>query len=618
MQLTLLDWTIIAAYFLFNLGIGIYYARRARGSTTDFFLSGRNVPWWLAGTSMVATTFAADTPLAVTGFVAKNGIAGNWLWWTFVMSGRLTVFLYARLWRRAGVMSDVEFAELRYSGKPASFLRGFRALYLGLPINCIILGWVNLAMVKILMVTLGVDKSTAILIVIGMLLFTAFYTTISGLWGVLVTDLFQFVLKMSMGIVLAVLAVRAVGGIDALKVKIAALDAASNHAGSRLAFFPDLHSAWMPALTFFVYLAVNWWASWYPGAEPGGGGYIAQRIFSAKDERHGMLATLWFNIAHYALRPWPWILTALASLVLYPELVDKESGYIRTLMDPNVFPVYLRGFMLAAFAAAYMSTIGTQLNWGASYVINDFYRRFLVREKGERHYVIISQVVTVLLMIVSLLVTLKLESIGDAWKLLLVIGAGTGPVLLLRWFWWRMNAWSEIAAMLTAAIVSLLLQEVIKWDSGNPLQFAYIMLTTVAVTTAVWVLVTFVTRPEPQETLVDFYRQVRPEGPGWRHIARLAGESAPHEICGLAVQFANCILRCVLIYAALFGIGAIIFKQWLSGGLYLLAPGIAAALSSRNLSRVNWKPTAGGQWPEGDIASNESLRQGEVVAPSSD
>src|SRR2546423_913938 len=413
MQLTLLDWTIIAAYFLFNLGIGIYYARRARGSTTDFFLSGRNVPWWLAGTSMVATTFAADTPLAVTGFVAKNGIAGNWLWWTFVMSGRLTVFLYARLWRRAGVMSDVEFAELRYSGKPASFLRGFRALYLGLPINCIILGWVNLAMVKILMVTLGVDKSTAILIVIGMLLFTAFYTTISGLWGVLVTDLFQFVLKMAMVILLAVLAVRAVGGIDALQMKIAALDAARG-GGSRLSFFPERGSAWMPAITFFVYLAVNWWSSWYPGAEPGGGGYVAQRIFSAKNERHGLLATLWFNIAHYALRPWPWILTALASLVLYPELVDKESGYIRTLMDPNVFPPYLRGFMLAAFAAAYMSTIGTQLNWGASYVVNDFYRRFAVRDRSERHYVIASQAVTLVLMALSLIVTFNLDSIGGA------------------------------------------------------------------------------------------------------------------------------------------------------------------------------------------------------------
>jgi len=592
MTLSLLDWSVIAAYFLFNLGIGIYYARKAKGSTTDFFLSGRNVPWWLAGTSMVATTFAADTPLAVTGFVARNGIAGNWLWWNFVMSGMLTVFLYARLWRRAGVMTDIEFAELRYSGKPAAFLRGFRALYLGLPINCIILGWVNLAMVKILEITLGLDKKHAIMVVIGMLLFTAFYTAISGLWGVLVTDLFQFVLKMGMVIVLAILAVKAVGGIDALKMKIAAMDAASGQSGSRLAFFPEYDSLWMPAITLFVYLGVNWWASWYPGAEPGGGGYVAQRIFSAKNEKHGLLATFWFNIAHYALRPWPWILTALASLVLYPNLVDKESGYIKTLLDPNVFPTYLRGFMLAAFAAAYMSTIGTQLNWGASYVINDFYRRFLKRSSSERHYVMVSQVVTVLLMIASIIVTFYLESIGGAWKLLLVTGAGTGTVLLLRWFWWRINAWSEVSSMITAAIVSLFLQIYLKWDSDRPRDFAYLMLVTVGITTIVWVVVTMLTPAEPKEKLVAFYRKVRPEGPGWKRIAEAAGLSAKHPEGRLSSQFANWILGCLLIYGSLFGIGKIIFKEWLSGTLYLAVAISAALLISWNLSRVGWKSLA--------------------------
>ncbi len=592
MKLSLLDWSVIAAYFLFNLGIGIYYARRARGSTTDFFLSGRNVPWWLAGTSMVATTFAADTPLAVTGFVAKNGIAGNWLWWNFVMSGMLTVFLYARLWRRAGVMTDIEFAELRYSGKPAAFLRGFRALYLGLPINCIILGWVNLAMVKILQITLGLDKRGAIMVVIGMLLFTAFYTTISGLWGVLVTDLFQFVLKMGMVIVLAILAVHAVGGIDALKTKITALDAASGQAGSRLSFFPDYDSLWMPAITLFVYLGVNWWASWYPGAEPGGGGYVAQRIFSAKDEKHGLLATLWFNIAHYALRPWPWILTALASLILYPNLVDKESGYIMTLLDPNVFPTYLRGFMLAAFAAAYMSTIGTQLNWGASYVINDFYRRFVSRDSSERHYVIASQLVTVLLMIVSLVVTFNLESIGGAWKLLLVTGAGTGTVLLLRWFWWRINAWSEVSAMVTAAVVSLFLQTYLKWDSDRPKDFAYLMLVTVGLTTIVWLAVTLFTSAEPMDKLVSFYRRVRPEGPGWKKVAAEAGVLEAHASGTLSAQFANWILGCALIYGSLFGIGKLIFKEWAIGSLYLLLAIAAGALISWNLSRVGWQSFA--------------------------
>jgi solute:Na+ symporter, SSS family len=588
-KLSLLDWSVIAAYFLFNLGIGIYYARRARGSTTEFFLSGRNVPWWLAGTSMVATTFAADTPLAVTGLVAKNGIAGNWLWWNLVMSGMLTVFLYARLWRRAGVMTDIEFAELRYSGKPAAFLRGFRALYLGLPINCIIMGWVNLAMIKILETTLGLNRRGALIVVIGILLFTAFYTTISGLWGVLVTDLFQFVLKMGMVIVLAILAVHAVGGMEALKTKITALDASSGQAGSRLSFFPELDSVWMPAIALFTYLAVSWWASWYPGAEPGGGGYIAQRIFSAKDERHGVLATLWFNIAHYALRPWPWILTALASLILYPDLPDKERGYIETLMDPNVFPTYLRGFMLAAFAAAYMSTIGTQLNWGASYVINDFYRRFLKRDGRERHYVIASQLVTVLLMILSLIVTFNLDSIEHAWKLLLVTGAGTGTVLLLRWFWWRINAWSEVSAMITAAACSLFLQLYLKWDTDRLRDFAYVMLVTVAVTTVVWLAVTLLTEAEPVDKLVSFYRKVQPEGPGWNRIAREAGITPANASGGLAIQFLNWFLGCFLIYAYLFGIGYLIFGELLKGACFLLGGAIASWAIVRNLRRTTWQ-----------------------------
>ena len=581
MTLTTFDWLVIAAYFLFNLGIGIYYARRAGGNTNEFFLSGRDVPWWLAGTSMVATTFAADTPLAVTGLVARNGIAGNWLWWNFVMSGMMTVFLYARLWRRAGVLTDVEFAELRYSGRPAAFLRGFRALYLGVPINCIILGWVNLAMIKILRITLGVSELQATYILVGMLLFTAFYTALSGLWGVLVTDLFQFALKMGMVILLAVLAVNAVGGIDALKMKIAAIDASSGQSGSRLTFFPELDSVWMPAITLFVYLSVNWWASWYPGAEPGGGGYVAQRIFSAKDERHGLLATLWFNIAHYALRPWPWILTALASLVLYPELADKESGYIRTLMDPNVFPPYLRGFMLAAFAAAYMSTIGTQLNWGASYIINDFYRRFVARTASERHYVIASQVVTLLLMAISIVVTLNLGSIAGAWKLLLVTGAGTGTVLLLRWFWWRINAWSEVSAMAIAAAVSLYLQIVLKWDSDKPRDFAYLMLVTTGITTLGWLAVTMLTAAETPDTLVRFYRRVRPEGPGWKWVAAKAGETDGRAGGSLAGQFLNWTLGCVLIYASLFGIGKLVFKEWGTGMILAAVAVVAAMLISK-------------------------------------
>jgi solute:Na+ symporter, SSS family len=385
-----------------------------------------------------------------------------------------------------------------------------------------------------------------------------------------------------------------------MKTKIGVMDAAAG-GGSRLAFFPEFDSAWMPAITLFVYLGVIWWSTWYPGAEPGGGGYVAQRIFSAKNERHGLLATLWFNVAHYALRPWPWILTALASLILYPNLVDKESGYIKTLLDPNVFPTYLRGFMLAAFAAAYMSTIGTQLNWGASYVINDFYRRFVNREASDKHYVIASQIVTVLLMIVSLTVTFYMESIGGAWKLLLVTGAGTGTVLLLRWFWWRINAWSEVSAMITAAIVSITLQEgarilaklqvtdnapsFLRWDSDDPRQFAYIMIVTVGITTLVWIVVTLVTRPEPAEKLIAFYRRVRPEGPGWTGIAHEAGLAESHAQGRLSLQFLNWILGVALIYGSLFGIGKLIFKEWGTGLLYLLVAIVAGAFISRNLSR---------------------------------
>jgi len=580
MTLTLTDWLVIAAYFALNLAIGLYYARRARGSTTEFFLSGRDVPWWLAGTSMVATTFAADTPLVVTGMVARYGIAGNWLWWNMAASGMLTVFVYARLWRRAGVMTDVEFAEIRYAGRPAAFLRAFRALYLGIPINCIIIGWVNLAMMKILQVTLGLDATRALWALLAMLFFTAFYTTLAGLWGVLVTDLVQFVLKMGMVIALAWYAVRAVGGLSALESKVTALDAASG-AGSRLAFFPSTDSAWMPAITLFVYLGVNWWASWYPGAEPGGGGYVAQRIFSARNERHGLFATLWFNIAHYAVRPWPWILTALVSLVLYPTLADKESGYVRTLMDPQVFPPALRGVMLAAFAAAYMSTIGTQLNWGASYVVNDVYRRFLRRSRSEREYVVASQAVTLGLMIVSIYVTLHLASIEQAWKLLIVTGAGTGTVLLLRWFWWRINAWSEVSAMAVAAAVSLYLQIVLKWDSDRPRDFAYIMLITVGITTIAWLAVTWLTLPEPRATLVAFYERVRPYPRGWRPIAQAASIAGPPASIGR--ELINATLGCVLVYSALFGVGEMLLHSAAIGFILLVIAAAAATAIARNL-----------------------------------
>lgn len=580
MTLTWVDWLFVALYFAINIGIGFYYKARAGSNTSEFFLGGRNIPWWLAGTSMVATTFAADTPLAVTGLVAKGGIAGNWLWWNMVASGMMTVFLYARLWRRSGVMTDIEFSEIRYSGKPAAFLRGFRALYFGIPINCIVLGWVNLAMVKILMLILNIGKEKALVIIIGLIVVTSLISTLSGLWGVLVTDLVQFVIKMGMVIVLAFAAVGAVGGIDAMKTKLVNMGRAD-----ALTFVPDLNSAWMPMITFFVYIGMSWWATWYPGAEPGGGGFVAQRMLSAKDERHSLLATLWFNIAHFAIRPWPWILTALASLILYPGLADPETGYVKVMID--YLPPSLRGLMVAAFIAAYMSTIGTQLNWGASYIVNDFYRRFIKPSEPERHYVTVSQWATVLLTIVSAIVTFYLDSIAGAWKLLLVTGAGTGGVLLLRWYWWRMNAWSEISAMTSAFIVSLALQLGWKMDSDRPVDFAWIMILTVSITTAVWLIVTLLTKPESNEVLVAFYRRVHPSKTGWGPIAALAPEVKSQD--NIAAGLGEWLAGCIMIYAALFGVGKLILGSTIEGILLIFVAIASGAYIYRDLSKRGWK-----------------------------
>jgi Na+/proline symporter len=597
MQLTYIDWIIIVAYFAFNLAIGIYYRKKATGSVTDYFVSGRNVSWWLAGTSMVATTFAADTPLAVTGLVARNGIAGNWIWWSMVFSGMLTVFFYAKLWRRSGVLTDVEFAEIRYSGKPAAFLRGFRALYLGFPINLIIMGWVNLAMIKILTLTLGIDKLPATAVLIGIMVLTASISTLSGLWGVLVMDLFQFVLKMGMVIALAVFAVEAVGGMSGLKEGLMHIDqvrnAGTGSTGSVMSFTPDLNSLWMPMITFFVYIAVNWWATWYPGAEPGGGGYVAQRIFSAKNEKHSILATLWFNIAHYALRPWPWILVALVAMVRFqndPAFAhDPESGYIRIMMLD--LPVSLRGLMIAAFAAAYMSTIGTQLNWGASYLVNDLYRRFMKKNETEKHYVNASQVTTVILMICSAIVSFYMESISQAWKFLMALGAGTGMVYILRWFWWRINAWSEVSAMLTAFVISLTLEFGFGMSNDNAFDFAHIVLITTAVTSAVWLIVTFLTKPEPDEILIPFYRKVRPSARMWGPIAAKVKDVVPQK--DDLINLSNWAYGCLMIYMTLFGFGKIIFGETLLGLVFLAIAAICFTCIYRSLSKRGWESLAG-------------------------
>jgi Na+/proline symporter len=570
MTLTAIDWAIVAAYFVLCTVIGLYFTRRGGESLDQYFLSGRQAPWWLAGTAMVATTFAADTPLVVTGLVATKGVAGNWLWWNFVMSGMLTVFFFARLWRRANVMTDVELAEIRYSGGPAAFLRGFRALYLALPINLIILGWVTRAMIKILTVALGLQDVTVAgvtvsgeVVAVGIcFLITLVYSVAAGMWAVLWTDLVQFVIKMSAVIVLAVYAVRAVGGIEVMKTKLAA------HFGSEQAALSVLPVsltaggitayAWMPLMTLAVYLSVQWWAAWYPGAEPGGGGYVAQRIFSARSERDGVLATLFFQIAHYALRPWPWIVTGLATVILYPGLADKESGYVKAFVD--LLPTPWRGFMLAGFAAAYMSTVGTHLNWGASYLVNDFYKRFIKKDGSERHYVAVSRWATVLLFFASIAVTSQLSSVEKAWELLLALGAGTGLVLILRWYWWRINAWSEISAMIASFVVSLLAFWLVapRFAANDPNGTAAVMLITVACSTVVWIVATFATAPEPDRVLEAFYRRVRPGGPGWARISTQLGFGR-EPIPGGALAWTNWVAGIVAVYATLFGIGKIVF-----------------------------------------------------------
>ena len=591
MQLTVIDIVVIVAFFAINLGIGLYFSRRGGTSLSEYFLSGRNVPWWLAGTSMVATTFAVDTPLAVTGFVAKNGIAGNWLWWNMVMSGILTVFFFAALWRRSGVLTDVEFIELRYGGKPATALRGVRAVYQGVIINTIIMGWVNLAMAKILNLTLHVPQIEAVGICMAL---TALYVMIGGFWSVLVTDLLQFVVKMSMTIVLAVAAVAAVGGIAALKEKLGPIDLAhrATGSGSILSFLPDGDQSWMPLTTFLVFIGVSWWASSYPGAEPGGGSYIAQRILSSKDEKNSILATLFFNVAHYALRPWPWILVALCALVLYPHgvagadgKIDPELGYIQTMID--YLPVWLRGLMMAGFLAAYMSTIGTHLNLGASYLTNDLYKRFMVKHRSEAHYVSTSRVMTIVVLIFGAVVSLYMTSVGGAWKYMLTLTAGVGLVMILRWYWWRINAWSEITALAVSGVTAttLYLTKIIPEDDPNLV--AKQLLITVIVTTIAWVVVTFATKPESEETLVRFFERVRPNTAGWGPIAKNVASVEANDSLGLGLL--DWIAGCGLVYGTLFGIGKLVLQEPILGFAWLAFALVCGAFIWWDMNRRNWE-----------------------------
>ena len=603
MPFTLLDWSAIVAYLVITLAVGVWFRRRSSRSVDDYFVSGRNVNWWLAGTSMVATTFAADTPLVVTGLVYAQGISGNWLWWGFLLSGMMTVFLFARLWRRSGLLTDVQFAELRYSGKPAAFLRGFRAIYLGLLMNCVILGWVTKAMTSIVSTTLagtpmltnlssfmsahfgavwsGTDGAALAICVFFLIPFTGLYVALGGLWGVLWTDLFQFVLKMSIVIAVAYFAVAACGGVPAMLTSLRGMQAtAGPGAANPLGFLPDFSRGltaeplWMvPVASFLVFIGLQWWAFWYPGAEPGGGGYIAQRIFSARDEKQGLLSVLWFNIAHYAIRPWPWIITGLAVIVLYPGLQHPETGYM--MMLNAHLPHRWRGLAIAGFLAAFMSTIATQLNWGASYLVNDFYRRFVNKDASQGHYIVVSRLCTVLLVVASAWVSVQLGSIASGWQVVLEIGAGTGAVYILRWYWWRINAWSEISAMACSLVVTLVLEHWHPFTGNASLLFAKNALATTVVTTVVWLAVTLLTRPEPEEVLAGFYRHVRPDARGWRRIAALMPAEVQHRDLGTNLR--AWALGCAMVYACLFGVGKILLQQP-AVGIALLAISVICAV----------------------------------------
>ena len=594
MYLNLIDWLIIFSYLVVSMGIGIYMSRRAGRSTGDFFLSGRKLPWYIAGTSMVATTFAADTPLAVTELVAQNGIAGNWLWWNMLFGGMLTVFFFARLWRRANILTDAEFVSIRYSGKAARFLRGFRAVYIGVIMNTVVIAWVNLAMVKILQVMfpdlsffgqsefnfLGLTFSSHLVLVAMLIVFVTIYSSLSGLWGVSITDTFQFVMAMGGSIVLAVFAIRQVGGVDALKTQLASTPWVFD-------FFPKVGEGSssagadvlkMSTVAFVAYLGVQWWASWYPGAEPGGGGYIAQRMMSAKDEKHSLLATLWFQVAHYAVRPWPWILVALSALVLYPNEADKGATYVMMIRD--LMPAGLLGLLLAAFFAAYMSTIASQTVWGTSYVVNDLFRPFIKKNGTEKYYVNVSRITTFILMLFSLIVTTQFDKISDAWKFVLACSGGIGLVLLLRWFWWRINAWSELSAMIAPYFIYPIL--VFKYK----LDFETTLIIIVAWSTLVWLVVTFLTKPTKRETLLSFYKKVHPGGVGWKSVAAelpdVKGDT------GYLRMFSSWLLGCLLVLFSLFGTGKIIFGEFAEGAVYFVLALVAAFLIYINLSKAGW------------------------------
>jgi SSS family solute:Na+ symporter len=556
MTFTNLDWGIIVASIIISFLPALFFYKRAGSNTTEFFTSGRAAPWWLVGVSMVATTFSTDTPNLVTNMIRENGVADNWLWWSFLLTGMCTVFFYARLWRRSEVLTDLEFYELRYAGKAASLVRGFRAVYLGLFFNCFIMATVNLAAVKIATVVLGwpMDRTLIVCSVI-----TIFFASVSGLWGVLVTDALQFGITMTGTFAVAYFTLQQpqIGGLSGLWSKVDP---------KMLSFLPDFGN-WETALAVFILpLTIQWWSVWYPGAEPGGGSYVAQRMLAARSEKDALTGTLLFNVMHYALRPWPWIIVAVASTVIYPTLADVHAAFPNIpagmLGNDIAYPAMLRvlpagflGLMIAGMLAAYRSTIETHLNWGTSYLVHDFYRRFLRPGATEKHYVLAGRITTAGLMVCAALLTYELQTAKEAFDLILSVGAGTGLIYLLRWFWWRINAWSEISAMLSSFLVAI--GFFIARKSGVEISTTRSLLITVAITTIVWVTTTFLTAPADRATLVSFYRKVRPAGPAWTSVAAEAGVGPSPD--SLPQQFLGWALGITFVYSALFGTGSYLY-----------------------------------------------------------
>ncbi len=591
MKLATIDWIFIVWYFILSIGIGVYYSKKAGKSISEYFLSGRSLPWWLLGTSMVATTFSSDTPLAVTGIVIKDGVSGNWFWWNFMFGGALTVLFFAHLWRRAEVVTEVEFIDLRYSGRAARFLRGFKALYLGVPVSCITFGWVTLAMVKIIQITFHTSGITAMAICLAL---TIFYTTLSGLWGVVATDMLLFGVAMLGSIVLAVVSVEKAGGISAIMTAMKSLSA---HSGKNyLSVFPPLGQA-LP-LAFFVALFLQWWAVYYPGAEPGGGGWIAQRMLAAKNPRHAVSGTLWFNIAHYVIRPWPWILTALAALVLFPNLVNATAGEMEASYPRMIgyLPAGIMGLVIASLFAAFMSTIESIVNLSGSYLLNDFYRPFVRKGASEKHYILVSRILVVAVSLLGAGFSFLLGSVRMGWQLMMELSGGIGLVLLLRWYWWRVNAWSEIAALSSSALTAVYLRSfpdspVIKRFASGLQRIGFTtdtwgtsIILIVAVTTVVWLVVTLLTPPDDKDKLLAFYRKVRPGG-FWGPISRLNGRSFKLQ----ALPFFGWALAVIMILFLLLGLGKIIFMSWGQGLAYLAGGGVSAFLLSKIIAKIDWE-----------------------------